>query len=169
MPQFVLRDLTADDARVVARHRAAMFREMGDLAADDVASLVAATEAFLREAIPNGEYRGWLASPVDDRTIAGGVGVQLRRLLPRPNPQGAGILAGTQGLILNLFVEPEFRRQRLGRQLVETAIAWARQEGLASVVLHASAAGRRLYEELGFVGTSEMRYTGSLGPEFRFR
>ena len=38
-------------------------------------------------------------------------------------------------------------------------LAWTRDEGITSVVLHASDAGRPLYEDLGFVATNEMQYS----------
>ena len=164
MPQFVLRPLAPSDAAIVARHRAAMFCEMGSLAVDDVDALVAASTTYLETAIAEGEYHGWLASVEGDApgVIVGGAGIQLRPLLPRPDPKGRGLLAGRQGLILNVFVEPAFRRHGLARRLVQAVLEWARGERLASVVLHASEAGRPLYEQLGFVSTNEMRFTGPL-------
>jgi GNAT superfamily N-acetyltransferase len=180
MTPFTLRRLTPDDAGVAAQHRAAMFHEMGSLAAPDIAPLIEATTAYLRVAITEGEYYGWLALPSDatsptpsaqgapdgagggTESIAGGAGIQLRPLLPRPDPKGSGLLTGRQGLILNVYVQPRFRRQGLARQLVEAVLDWARTERLASVVLHASQAGRPLYEQLGFIATNEMRYDGEL-------
>ncbi len=41
-------------------------------------------------------------------------------------------------------------------------LAWAASNGLETLVLHASDAGRHLYERIGFVPTNEMRYRGSL-------
>jgi hypothetical protein len=41
-------------------------------------------------------------------------------------------------------------------------IRWAGKEQLDRLVLHASDAGRPLYERLGFVATNEMRYQGPL-------
>lgn len=159
MRTFTLRTLAPDDAAIVAMHRAAMFHEMGELAADDVDALIAASTTFLQEAITSGEYHGWLACPIGETTIVGGAGIQLRSLMPRPNPNGRGILTGQQGLILNVFVEPSCRRQGLARQLMDTVIAWAAAQELASLTLHASPAGRPLYETLYFVPTTEMRYT----------
>jgi hypothetical protein len=44
-------------------------------------------------------------------------------------------------------------------------LEWARAERIESLVLHAAPDGRPLYEQLGFVATNEMRYTGPLaGP-----
>jgi GNAT superfamily N-acetyltransferase len=168
MSDFTLRPLTPGDAAVVARHRAAMFHEMGSLAAGDVETMIEAATVYLGPAIARGEYYGWLAmasgTAAETPVIAGGAGVQVRPQLPRPKP-GGGLLTGRQGIILNVFVEHAFRRQGLARRLVETAIDWARRERLASLVLHASDAGRPLYEQLRFVATNEMRFTGALAGE----
>jgi GNAT superfamily N-acetyltransferase len=59
--------------------------------------------------------------------------------------------------ILNIYVEPAFRRQGLAQTITERLIAWCREHGFASVALHASEYGRSLYEKLGFKATSEMR------------
>jgi hypothetical protein len=40
-------------------------------------------------------------------------------------------------------------------------LAWSEARGLASLILHASDEGRSLYERLGFVGTNEMRWSGT--------
>jgi GNAT superfamily N-acetyltransferase len=168
MPTFTLRTITPEDAGLVAHHRAAMFLAMGSLRADAVDALVSATSAYLFDAIARGEYHGWFALPdADPAAVAGGAGVQLRPLLPRPNPSGPGILSGRQGIILNVFVEPPFRRLGVARLLVEHALEWSREQQLASVVLHASDAGRPLYERLGFVATNEMRFAGPPASSMR--
>lgn len=41
-------------------------------------------------------------------------------------------------------------------------IDWARNNGIARLVLHASSDGRPLYERLGFEQTNEMHFTGEL-------
>ena len=40
---------------------------------------------------------------------------------------------------------------------MECIIAWCREQGFATLYLHASDAGRPLYEQLGFEPTNEMR------------
>src|ERR1700730_18083697 len=59
--------------------------------------------------------------------------------------------------ILNVYVDQEFRRQGIARQLMRTMIDWCRNEGFAFVYLHSSKNGRPLYEGLGFEPTTEMR------------
>jgi GNAT superfamily N-acetyltransferase len=160
MPSFTIRQATVADADAIAGHRAAMFRDMGDIAAEDLPPLVRATAAWLRTAMPAGDYVGWLATATESPdVIVGGAGMQIRSLIPRPRKRG-GLLDGRQGLIVNVFVEPSSRRQGIARALTEAALDWGREAGLVSIVLHASPAGRPLYESIGFVATNEMRYDG---------
>jgi predicted acetyltransferase len=60
-------------------------------------------------------------------------------------------------LIINIYTEPKVRRRGLARRLMLLMIQWLKEQGFSSVVLHASHAGRPLYEKLGFVPTNEMR------------
>jgi hypothetical protein len=39
-------------------------------------------------------------------------------------------------------------------------ITWCHENGVETIVLHASDEGRLLYEQLGFVATNEMRFVG---------
>lgn len=56
-----------------------------------------------------------------------------------------------------MYTRPESRRNRLARRLVETAIEWCRANGVSTVILHASEAGRPLYASMGFQTSTEMR------------
>jgi GNAT superfamily N-acetyltransferase len=72
---------------------------------------------------------------------------------------GAGrsnILKDVTATLAGVYVLPEYRRRGLARALTELAIGWCRQRGCAAVRLHASPAGRPLYESLGFVTATEM-------------
>ena len=162
---FIIRNATADDVETIARHRAAMFSDIRALPPEVFDRLEAATRIYLADAIPGGECVGWLAAPSGDAgRIAGGAGVQVQRVLPFPRWIGdeADAAIGLQAIVLNVYVEPAWRRQGLARRLMYEVLAWARSTGLERLVLHAAPAGRALYEQLGFVQTSEMRFEGSL-------
>ena len=58
------------------------------------------------------------------------------------------------------MLEPEWRRQGIAEQLLTEIINWSKEQKLDRLVLHASEEGRRLYEQLGFVSTNEMRLQG---------
>lgn len=135
---------------------------MGRLGPDTATPLHEMSEAWLRPAIERGEYRGWLAT-VGDRVVAG-AGVQIRRVLPFPDAKSdgsVGVAEGREAIAVNVYTEPEFRRRGLARALMEAVIAWSRDAGIESLVLHAAPDGKPLYEQLGFVQTNEMRYRGS--------
>jgi GNAT superfamily N-acetyltransferase len=74
----------------------------------------------------------------------------------------AGVAEGRHAIVLNVWTEPRWRRQGVAESLMEAVLGWARAERLDRLVLHASEAGRPLYERLGFVRTNEMRYTHPL-------
>ena len=157
-PTFDIREATAIDIPVLARHRAAMFRAMGQLAPDMEVPLVAATADYLRSALPRGEYLGWVAeSSVPLPEIIGGVGVQLRPILPRPGSSGDGLELGPEAIVLNMYVEPAWRRRGIGEALMRSLLAALAERKLHQIVLNASDDGRHLYERLGFVPTNEMR------------
>jgi ribosomal protein S18 acetylase RimI-like enzyme len=157
-PTFQVREATVVDIPLLARHRAAMFRDMGRLAATGEATLVRATAEYLREALPRGEYLGWVAQRTSSPPEPiGGAGVQLRPMLPRPRSAGDGIEVGPEAIILNVYVDPAWRRRGVGEALMRSVLTALAERKVGRIVLHASDHGRRLYERLGFVPTNEMR------------
>jgi GNAT superfamily N-acetyltransferase len=156
---ITIRRATVADAAVLARHRAEMFRDMGDLPDALYAELLGATRAWIERAIPAGEYVAWLATPLGSDEVVAGAGVHLRPIIPRPRDRRR-IEHGPQGLIVNVFTERPWRRRGIAERVMRELLAWARQAGVANLVLHASPEGRRLYERLGFEQTNEMRFAG---------
>ena len=159
--QFTIRRATIEDLDIIAEHRARMFDEMGDVSPGTFETLRAKSKKCLPDLLNRGEYIGWLASPTErPEIISGGAGVQLRKVLPHPVPptNGEGRIAdGRHATVINVFTEPAWRCQGIAELLLREIIAWAEAEELDCLVLHASTAGRSLYERLGFVATNEMR------------
>jgi GNAT superfamily N-acetyltransferase len=125
-----------------------MFEDMGQAGSDAISAVA---ESFLRDMMPRGRYRGWLAV-TEDGSVVAGAGVSIVDW-----PGSPADPAPRRGWIQNVYTEPEFRRQGLARRLMEVVIAWCREEGFVFITLHASPYGRPLYEELGFTPTNEMR------------
>ncbi|MGI8587252.1 MAG: GNAT family N-acetyltransferase [Chloroflexia bacterium] len=157
--RFVIRRAKAADVPTLARHRCEMFKDMGRLDPGSYQDLAAASEKYFAAAVPAGEYVAWLVVPEDEpeRIVAGG-GIQLRRNMPRPDQEGKLLKAGPQGLIVNIYTEPEWRRQGLAELVMQTMLDWSRENGVSGLVLNASPMGRPLYERLGFVEGTEMYY-----------
>ncbi len=157
-PLFAVRQAVATDIPLLAYHRAAMFRDMGKLAAHQEERLEQATAAYLREALPRGEYLAWVAEDKGTPPAAvGGAGVQLRPTLPRPRPDTDGLELGPEAIVLNVYVERAWRRRGVGEALMLAVLDTLAARSIRRIVLHASDDGRRLYERLGFVQTNEMR------------
>ena len=146
-----------DDAAAIVEHRREMFRDMGRNDEVKLAKMSAAFEPWLRRRWnPESIWRGWRWRP--DGSIAGGAGLWLMDWPPHVIGSGA-----RRGNILNVYVRPESRRRGIARALMETALEWTQANGVDCVILHASDAGRALYESLGFAATNEMRLMGSPG------
>ncbi len=139
------------DAAIIADHRAAMFRDMGVLAAADVPALRDASRRYLAAALADGRYRGWLAE--SEGEVVAGAGLVTYAALPRPEK----LSGGEDAYVFNVYTAPAHRRRGLARELMTVILAWCRERGITCVNLHASDAGRRLYERLGFAATREMR------------
>ena len=142
-----------------------MFRDMGQTTPEVYDALLDLTEARLRDALARGEYVAWVALAPDGETVIGGAGAQRRLAFPHPlrlQDGELGIAEGRHAIVLNVYTEPGWRRRGVAEALMREVIRWAGEEHLDRLVLHASDAGRPLYERLGFVATNEMRYQGPL-------
>ena len=146
---LAIRRATPDDVGVIAEHRARMFQDTGRLDDDRAAAMVALLKPIMRTMLASGEYLGWLVV-AEDGAIIGGAGVQMRTLLPRPETDVA-----REALVVNVYVEPAYRRQGLARRLMEAILEWSRERGIERVSLHASTMGQPLYEALGFTRSNE--------------
>jgi GNAT superfamily N-acetyltransferase len=149
--EMEIRLANAEDARLIAAHRRAMFAAME--AADDavLTTMESASIPWTEYMILEGRYLGWIASD-GERPVAS-AGMFLLDWPPHPfDPEGT-----VRGYLLNVFVDPAYRKRGLARELVRMCLAEAKRRGIRVVTLHASDAGKPLYEELGFAMTNEMR------------
>ena len=147
---FTIRCASTADLETLVEHRGAMFQDMGY---NDEAAMRTMSEKFrvwLLEHMNAGDYLAWLATAPDD-TIAAGTGLWLMDWPPHM------IGWGSRGNILNVHTNANFRRRGLARALMQAALDWCKQNGIDTVILHASSSGRSLYESMGFAATNEMR------------
>lgn len=66
-------------------------------------------------------------------------------------PGNPHFLSGKTGLLLNVYTEPEYRKQGVAGALINMAIEDGKKLDLAYIELSASRAGYFLYKKLGFV------------------
>lgn len=147
-----VRRLLPDDLELICRHREAMFLEAGG----DPAALRVMTEHFrpwLRVRLDDGRYYGFMV--MDEGCPAAGIGLMSIDWPPHP----AHPTQDQRGYVLNVFVEPAYRRRGLATALMKRAEAEFARRGLGFAVLHATEVGRPVYQALGWAATREMTKT----------
>jgi GNAT superfamily N-acetyltransferase len=145
--QYSIRPATIADIPHIVRHRELMFREMGTPAEFD--DMAAATDLWLRHAIPSKTYLGWIAETTKGE-IAGGSG-----LIVIPWPPGPMTMDPRCGFVFNVYTAAAYRKQGLARRLMDAMHAYCRSEGIERVVLNASTFGKPLYDAMGYVVAEE--------------
>lgn len=148
---FTIRLATIDEIPVIVHQRHAMFAEMGVGTAESRALMDQVVPAWLREKMERGEYLGWFA--VDDAgEVVAGLGLWIMEWIPGPLD-----LLTRRPYLMNVYTEPRCRGRGLARRLVVAALKWSKAQGYVTAGLHASDAGRPIYEALGFTPSNEMR------------
>jgi len=149
---FTTRTATLADAALVTAHRRAMFNSMPNPNEEVLGTMSRAFEPWVRERIGEGRYLGWIAE--ENLRVAGSAGLLIVDWPPHPfHPD-----ASQRGYLLNVYVDPEFRKRGLAHELIEKCLAEAHARGIRVVTLHSSDAGRPVYEKFGFHPTSEMMH-----------
>ncbi len=152
MTTTTYREATGDDANVLAELRYAMEceRNPGEPAPDHEAYLAAHREVT-REWMARGELHAWLAE-ADGTPVACVILLDWRMHPNFSDPQRR------RGLVTGVYTQPAYRRQGIGRQLMERLVAHARERHITRLVLWASQMGAPLYEQVGFVPSRAMEW-----------
>jgi ribosomal protein S18 acetylase RimI-like enzyme len=144
------RRATLSDVTLITAHRCAMFAEMGKYAAASLREMGPHFTSWLERRMAANRYVGWIVE--EGSVAAASAGFLELDWPPHPlDPPGSA-----RGYLLNFWVEPAYRRQGLARALVREAVAESKRRGFRVTSLHASAAGRPVYEKEGFLASSEM-------------
>ena len=148
--EIKIRKAGPEDLKHILHHRLAMFEEMGFRDAAVLGRVEAASREYFTDAFRAGTYVGWIAED-SDRQVIGGAGIVVAAWPGFPGEEQA-----KRAWILNMYTEPGARRRGVAKRLMQAMVEWCRREGYGSVSLHASEAGRPLYESMGFEQTNEM-------------
>jgi ribosomal protein S18 acetylase RimI-like enzyme len=149
-PEITIRQASPADIPEILRQRRAMYEDMHYNDSKTLDAMAKLSADYLRQAMANGSFRGWLACENALPVASGAVTVS-------PWPAHPYDLDCRRATILNVYTDPAHRRRGHARRLMQTMIVWCKQEGFARVSLHASEDGRHLYESLGFEASNEMR------------
>ena len=106
-------------------------------------SIERANRLFFEEHLDSSLARTWVAE-IDRKIVAAGT---LAFYVRPPHP---GNLAGKEAYLLNMYTLPEYRRRGLASGILTAATSYAQSQQIKRVWLHASEAGRPIYEAAGF-------------------
>ena len=146
------RKATIDDAELITRHRKAMFADADSAPHDVLEEMGRNFEPWVRRMLVDDKYVGWIIRD-GDRAVASAGFLQLDWA-----PHYLDPTAEKRGYVLNVFVEPEYRRRGLAQALMSECMDEARRRGIRVVALHASKNGQPVYEKLGFTTSNEMLF-----------
>ncbi len=146
------RTATAADAALITAHRKAMFADARDAEEPVLEAMSQRFEPWVTRMLTEGKYLGWIMS--DGGRPVASTGLMILDWAPHPlDPVGE-----FRGYLLNVFVEPKYRKRGLAHALVKLCLAEARRRGIRVVALHSSTAGRPIYDSMGFQASNEMFY-----------
>jgi GNAT superfamily N-acetyltransferase len=147
---ITVRPATIADIPILVSYRRAMFESMGIVDQNALSAMCAAMSRYLSQALPGGEYHGWVAEA--GATVIASGGLVIHHLPPSPRN-----MDGREGYIMNIYTEPEWRRKGVATVIVSAILDYLRSLGVPVATLHATQDGRPVYERLGFEQTNEMR------------
>lgn len=144
------RTLLPSDLDLICRHRVAMFTDGGRRAPSDLAEMDRAFRLWLEPRLADGRYFGFMVE--DGPNAIAGIGLMELDWPPHPSHQDDG----RRGYVLNMFVEPPYRKQGIAQMLLDRTDQEFERRGLKYAILHTTSAGRSLYEQAGWQPTTEM-------------
>ncbi len=143
------RRLALNDLELICAHREHMFLEAGR-EPDQLRLMTEHFRPWLQPRLADGRYYGFVL--MDGEQPAAAIGLMSIEWPPHPSHPSQDL----RGYVLNVFVEPGYRRRGLASALMKLADAEFCQRAIGFAVLHATEVGKPVYEALGWAGTSEM-------------
>ena len=138
---IIYRKLTENDLETFINMRINQLREEG---ATDEMDLSPALMDYYQRHLANGTFVSWLA--MDGDKIIGTSGMSFVE-----KPPYFGCPTGRIGLLSSMYTNPDYRRQRIARELLRRVVEEARAYGCGTVQITASDMGVLLYSDFGFV------------------
>ena len=151
MESYMIKKATVEDVHEIVKLRRIMFESMGYTNKNQLEKADISAERYFYESFQNKSFHGWVA-----KTAAGNIISTVGAVIDQ-HPPGPSNLSGKIAYIMNLCTIHEYRRQGIACELMKTAIEWIKQNDLSVISLHSTDMGRKLYEQLGFTNTNEMR------------
>jgi GNAT superfamily N-acetyltransferase len=142
-----IRLATLEDVETLVRLRTTFLEEVGNFAVGvDIRAVSEAFRNYLLRKLPAGEFLAWVAEEEGEINATSGL-----VFFERP-PNGASP-SGLEAYVMNMYTRPAWRGRGLATALLDAAILHVKRTDARRVWLHATDAGRPVYERAGFVAS----------------
>lgn len=143
--RFEYKKATMKDVDELVRTRIIVLRAANKLSDDVDMSLVEKESyAYYRHALKTGEHIAYLV--YDNGKFIGAGGVSFYQVMPTYHKP-----TGKKAYIMNMYTNPEYRRQGIAYHTLDLLIKDSRKQGISQIALEATDMGRPLYERYGFI------------------
>ncbi|MDR2963746.1 MAG: GNAT family N-acetyltransferase [Bacteroidales bacterium] len=141
--KLIFRPLNECDRELFVRLRVEFLEEATEVKAEEKPQIAESLRSYFDEHIAKGDFVGMVAE-------RGGEVLSAAYLIIVDYPSNPELIGGRYGILLNVWTQPEHRRQGISRMLLEKIIAEAKNMGVKRIDLMATEAGYPLYKQLGF-------------------
>lgn len=133
------------DLEILTETRIEVLRAANKLSADvDMSEVTRQSREYYRNALENDTHLAYLI--FDEDTFVGAGGISYFQVMPTyHNP------TGKKAYIMNMYTNPDYRRQGIAFKTLELLVADARERGVTAISLEATDMGRPLYKKYGFI------------------
>ncbi len=141
---------TPDDIDLLVAHRLNMWREIRPELDSEIDESEKLTRDWIQRRLAAGRLVGFITKAPGGRAAGSGC-LWVREEQPRPTNRRQEV-----PYLMSMYTEKEFRRKGVAKLIVKSALKWCADHKYERIVLHASEAGRPLYQAFGFESSSEM-------------
>lgn len=111
----------------------------------DMSEVEKHSREYYKKAIADGSHTAYLV--FDGDKVIGTGGISYYSVMPTFHN-----VSGRKSYIMNMFTDPEYRRQGIAMKTLDMLVKDSLDRGVADIGLEATDMGRPLYERYGFVG-----------------
>ncbi len=138
------------DIELLMDHRKRLWEEVGSRSAEAIERVLPAYREWLIQGLSEGSILSFIARR--EGIVLGSGCLWIRHAHPKPS-----LSKFVEAYLMAMYTEPDYRRIKVASTIVQSAIDACRELGIERINLHASEAGMKVYEKMGFTYTTEMR------------
>ena len=151
---MTLREASIQDIPAMAQHHRMMFEEIWEQQGDRLdtqraSEIQKAYTLKLETELSSGICKAWVIE--DDGEIVSSGGVTFVSFVPSPSDLSSKI-----AYLHSMYTAKPHRNRKCAQRIIDSAIQYCSAQGVNRIILTASAAGKPVYEKIGFRSAPEM-------------